>query len=385
MLVIYLMTSHTHTIRLTIRGVKGEHFDDFGKGNSSLVWLGDVLFVRHTHALQQQVQGLFDSLRNHGRRTFIYDPTEHEELRNKLDSRVSVDFQKVSLTSAIETLAEQTGTDIRFDPLAIKEFGNRLRSPVTLTLKDQKLQTILRALLREFSLSVILENGVISISTAAYAQEQYKTAVYFVKDLCQTQEETVALMNAISRQTQGEAIWYNENQDEEVKGGVIVFARVGTMVVRQWEKTHWQVSSLLENYRSALRQSKQRARPGSDPKEIITQYYKLHTVVAKDLEQWIPLLVEPESWEGGKDPAKTGSIINLSSTPDSIAIVGGTAQEKFGAEVIVPAISKSVLIIKHRREVHEKIEDLIRRVTNGDNLPAGGFGGQGGGFGGGFF
>lgn len=366
----------SRTITYTIRG----KWDASGKTTDagSLVWLGDVLFVRQTHEVQRHVVGLLQALRKHGRRTWVYEPLEHERLRAKLEERVTVDFAKVPLDQAIRDLAEKSEVDLRFDRHAVEKHGNSLRSPVTLQLADQKLHTVLRGLLRDFQLTVILENGILSITPNQEAEKQYKTAAYYVNDLCQTEEETIALMQAISQQTAGDAAWNRGADGKSPDFGVIVFARVGTMVIRQRETVHEQILALLENYRAALRQSKPRQIPGSDPREVITRYYRMHADMAAGLNQLLPVLVEPGSWHmpaiGLDQPEQPGTILSVASRPEIYE------------DANTPEIPHAVLIIKHRREVHDEIIQVLQRVSEGDEpFETHGNFGQQGGFGQGFF
>jgi hypothetical protein len=114
--------------------------------------------------------------------------------------------------------------------------------------------------------------------------------------------------------------------------------------------------------------------------------------VAEDLQKALPQLVEPKSWKSDENPEGKGEILmKIASAPGFQAAFNqfnpqGQAQGQAGGEVVA-SHSYSVLIIRHERQIHEKIWEVITRVENGDPNAGemqGGFGG-GGGFGKGFF
>jgi hypothetical protein len=105
----------------------------------------------------------------------------------------------------------------------------------------------------------------------------------------------------------------------------------------------------------------------------------------------LPVLVRPDSWQSESQPDGPGRILRAESRPE-LGMVAG--ELKPGMEVpSTDALfaARAVLIVTHRREVHEEIEEVVRRVEFGDPVGqgGGGMGGMGmggmGGFGGGFF
>lgn len=358
-----------------------EEFDGTG---GSVERLGDVLFVRQTDPVQRQVGGLLEALRKHGVQTFALDPPQHIAMRQALEDNVRVDFVDTPLTTAVSELAEQTQVDIRLDLPALRENRVRDREPVSLTLADRNLRTVLHVLLAELELTWTLRDGVLWITTADRADEHHKTAVYDVRDLCRDEPESIELQSAIEQQTTGP--W--ENVDGT--GGTIVFARPGTMVVRHTEDALREIRDLLRRYREALRASKPRERDVIDPEEVITRYYRTHDKVADSLAQILPLLVKPDTWQNEFRPDASGTVLKVASAPElsdaaGRALPAGSEGPANAAAWVVP---RAVLIIRQSRAAHDEIAEVIRRVEQGDPLPSseepeGGFGG--GGFGGGFF
>lgn len=373
-----------------VLGTNIEKWEDSG-GPGSLVMLGDVLFVRQSDAMHRRVQGLLKGLEQHGRRTWIDDPREHEELRDKLDSEVSVDFEDTPLVEAIEDLAKQVGADIRLDEASFREARIRSREPVSLKLSNQKLSAVLQSLIASLRLTWTLQDGTILITTQPAAETQLKTAVFDVRDLSRTSKESQALAETIMMQSAGQ--W----METDGGPGTIQFARPGVMVVRNSEKALQDILRLLEAYRQALKVSKVRDRNQLDPREPLTEYYRLPTVIANDLEKWLMKLVEPPTWKTPDQPDQLGTIVNLKSTPALIGpenkILRKSVDQKSGIEDGL-LMDYSVLIIHQTRATHERIRDLIFKIENGslEALDQGGMGGLGGmggmgggGFGGGYF
>lgn len=351
----------------TVRSTTPGPWMEINGVGGTLEWLADVLFIRHTDRMHREVRGLLTALREHGRQTFTLDPPQHRILREKLDENVSVSFADTPLAAAVDELAEQTGADIRLDIPAMRESGVRQREPVSLHLSGRKLRTVLHVLLTDLDLTWILRDGVMWITSASEAEQQRKTAVYDVRDLCRNRTEANALKEAIRKQTRGP--W----QELDGTGGAIVFARSGTLVVRHTEGALHEVGELLNNYRDALRASGPREQEEKS-KEILKRYYRMHEKVAADLAALLPRLVQPERWRDEMHPDAPGTIVQVASEPDT------------NAQLKEPRIPRAVLIIRQTREVHEKIAEVIRRVERGDGpLSTDGLKGGMGGFGGGFF
>lgn len=360
------------TIRLM---VNPDSWDDTN-GEGSLVLLGDVMFVRQTYQVHWEIAGLLAALKLPARRTFVNDPTEHETLRTKLQSTVSVNFLNTPLNTAIEEIARQSDTIIQIDERSLQKSGVRIREPITLTLQDQKLSNVLPAMLSRLKLGWILSDGRIVITSNEVAAEHFKVAVFDVRDLCRNDSESRALRSAIIHQTGGD-FWADGNGD-----GDIAFAKSGSMVVLQTEAMLQEVLELIENYRMALKLSKVRGQQDDVDNERTTRYYRIPSVMAEDLARVIPKLIDPQSWEQQSDVADAFATIDIiASRPELLTTKNGNDPN--------PSIKLefSVLMILQTLKNHQAIELLIQRIEVGDQPSQiqGGSGRGGGGFGGGYF
>ena len=365
-----------HLVSVVTNTIAPDSWEEVG-GIGALNSLGDVLFVRHAYEQQRGVDALLQALRKHSRQTFLDDPPQHREFREKLLTNVSVNFSDTPLTTAIDQLADASKSDIRLDLPALRDAGIRERELLTLKLVDRKLATVLQGLSLDLELTWILRDGVLWITTPTVAEAFLRTAVYDVQDLCRNKDETQALIEAIVAQSTPDS-W-------SISGGVgeIEFAKPGTLAVTHQEQVHQQVLHLLEIYRTALRSSKPRDRGEEEETDVITVYYRLHSKVATDLSEMLPFLVRPDTWQLEENGDKPGLMFVVSSEPDFSSTRGSdkaaSAARQSATSLIV---DRSVLIIRQTRVAHDEIREVIRRVKTGD-APAGILGA--GGFGGGFF
>lgn len=378
----------TDALTESIQLVPQTQWEDIDGAGGSVEVLGDVVFIRQTDIGHRQIGGLLQALRKHARRTFALDPPQHGVLRQKLDENTSVTFKDVPLQAAVAQLAEQTGADIRLDMAELKSVGVREREPLTLTLNDRPLHTVIELLLAKLKLTWTLRDGTLWITSPEAAEANLLSALYDVRDLCRNETESDALADAVFGQTSGQ--W----EQTDGLGGQITFPQPGTMLVVQTEQMHGEILQLLAAYRQALLASKvrKRADPGN---EVIDHYYQMQQQIADVLAKELVNLVEPESWRLETRPDAPGTILQIPSnstltagTPGGNASPGGNGNQAVaGVGVVLP---QSVLIIRQTRSNHEKISTVIRRIQNGDQpfqsgFTGGGYGGGGGGFGGGYF
>lgn len=386
-----------------IRTVAPTSWQVVGRGQGTLSFLGDVMFVRQSDWAQYQIVALLKALEKPAERTYVLEPKQHLDFRGKMEQPMSVSFDEVPLADVIAQLSRDSGIDMRLHMKGLEQLRVRSRQPVTLKVRDRKLRTILDAVLLQFHLRWMLRDGVLWVTSPAEAEDCFKTAVYDVSDLCRDEDEANALTQALKNQTSA-SFWgsglggglmqfgmggsgrrstrEDDSEDDGQVGppgsGTIEMVRPGTMVIYANEPAHDAVLALLRSYRRALLATKPReTTPAGDP--ITTVYYRLPETVAKDLEKLLPKLVG-EAWHPKGAKEKLGEITRITSEPEAL-----DAPTDDGL-VMLP---QAVLVIRHHESVHRKIGEVIERVLSGDfsgedgGFGVGGLGG--GGFGGGFF
>lgn len=368
----YLPEVLPSTISLCVDG----DWADANGGDGTVDLLGDVLFVRQTDTVHRKVAGLLSALRKPARQTFALDPPENEAIRAALHKPLSVSFQDTPLVGALASISKQAKVDIRLNKSALASSNVRDRVPVTLELTDQQLSTVLQTMLDNLNLTWVLQDSVLWVTSQEAAKAEHKTAVYDVRNLCSTLEECDALAAAIENQSHG-----NWNSSE----GALSFPKPGILVAYHTEPCLDELSQLLSNYRLALKESKPRKRRDKlDPKEVITKYYRIPSVMVDDVEMAVPELLIQFSWKSKDNAQGVGTISHIRSKPELIFSESGVHPSKDNdKDVITAVVPHSVLIIKQTREAHAEISILLDRLLDGDApVNTGSGGGMGGGMGG---
>ncbi len=385
-----------------IRSVVGPRSWNTTQGEGTLSFLGDVMFVRQADWRQYQIQGLLRALRKPAERTYVLEPARHLLIRGKLEVKSSVSLKEVPLVDAVAKLSQESGIDMRLDPKALNMLQVRPRQPVTISIRDRDVRTILDAVLLQAHLQLrwVIEDGTLWITSSVRADRTLKIAAYDVRDLCRDYGEAMALRAALLSQTsrefwsstpgEGGLMQFGGLSGGELGGptdgktahggtgpGVIDNVRAGTMLIYATEPAHDAVLALLRSYRHALRSTKRRKTEVAKD-EVVTVYYRVSREIAADLRENLPRLVGTSIWSPDQAPAGAGEILEIASTPE--------AMEAATDEGII-MLPQSVLVIRHLQSVHREIEKVIGRIAYGDGqgrglgLP----GGMGGGFGGGGF
>lgn len=369
---------------------------DTSDSGGTIQILGDIMLVRNAQNIQMEIKAILKVLLKPGKQTFLMMPKAHLGFIDQLDQSVSIDAVNQPLVKVVADLSEQTKLPIRLDRKTLHDVGVSFRKPITLKLKNIKLGIILKTLITEEPTTWVVQNGVILITTKLAANDMIHTAVYDVRDLCRDENEAKALEEAMIDQTSGD--W-----EREGGFGTITFPKPGVMVIRQTMEVQREILELLTIYRKALLASKPRKQEQEDPNKIITHYYKMRAEMAASLIQLLPVLVEPDSWKNDK-----ARIYLVNSKPEILKInsqgkVDQSTKKQGETTQLTFEAPQAVLLIKQTKKNHERINDIIKRVENGDGVfgarqfegaaggGGGGFGfgqggqGGGGGFGGGFF
>lgn len=317
--------------------------------------IGDMAFVRHREGIHREVAGLLAALRQHGRRTFIFDSPQNDVLRQGFDKIVTVDFQETPLIVAVEEISQQSGIPMRLDRIGLGTTTIRDRSPVTTKLKDQKLSLVLRTMFTKMGLGWYLQDDVLWITAKTSADLVRKTAVFDVRDLCSDKDESDALKEALVAQAQ--ANWTMAS----AQSGLINIPKPGVLVARHTEAALDELLELLESYRAALRVSKVRTfgPPAPDSGEVVTGYYRLPQPMAADLKTIIPKLIQPESWKTEAAPQAVGEILEIAS--DAKGGIRTASSDKSESKELYS--ENAVLMIKQTRAVHQKIGKLINSLN----------------------
>jgi len=364
-------------------GVSGE-WEEVDGFAGAIVALGDVLFVRNSTGIHQEIAALLEALKHPARRTLILEPLQHDTLQAALQKPVTVHFQRQPLTTALKDLSEQGSVPIRLDFTSEPQGASVARMPVTLKLSGQSLRRTLEILLAPFSATTILRDNAIVAIPASEADKIYQTAMFDVRDLCRDHQESEALKRTLHSQTSCEVD----------RSRSLHFPKPGILIARQTRVALDEATVLLEVYRQALRSSRPGQAVGDPLQAVVTRYYRLPQVVAEPLVDLLPKLIKPDTWKSSAQAEAIGTIRQLPSTPGVLKnAYSPPAQPTQQANNppstdTGPVIDYSVLVIRQTRATHWEIEQLLHRIERGDppiEQESASGGGMGGGFGGGFF
>ena len=321
--------------------------EDWNAGTTVLV--GDILFVKQRQSAHIEIAALLSALEQHGRRTLLFDPSWKEPLLAALKKPLTVQFDDVPLGEAIRQLGRELGTELRIDTRI--PAGDVERAPVKYAAADQTLPLILDAIAKP-PLGFELRSGAIWVIPRTAQTLERTTAVYDVRDLCLDFEESNALRDAIRSQVRGP--W----DGQKGQSGSIAFPKPGVLVVRQSAAELDEISTLLEDFRFALRASKPRGKAGPDLKKVELRIYRVPAEMAVDVEKLVLELVAPDSWEQ-TNAGQPGTIRRAVSQTKLEKLDGPTG----------PAVASqnyAALLIRQTVENHQEIAALLQRLETGD-------------------
>ena len=343
-----------------------------------------LLVTRCSDEEHRKIDALLAALREHGTQTYVLEPTENVRIRAKLRQPVDVKFVDTRLKRFVSMTSEQTGIPIQLDEWALQDVGISLDEPITLILKDKPVATVLElAVESPLDLEAIPMHGLLLITTAEYAEEITRTAVFGVGDLCRNECESNDLIEMIMTQTGGK--WING----EGTGGTVFAPRHDVLVIRNTDRSLFEIRRLLDVYRSELAENPP---PETDYTEIETRHYTVTAKQAADLLATIPELIEPGTWKRVANPEAPrietlaedgiGSLLRVAAEPDVEMLHAPvirepgddeqTTDERPVAErtLITP---RAMLIIRHTKLTQLKIAQLMERLPQSSyTQPTGG-------------
>ncbi len=122
--------------------------------------------------------------RGDGSELYVRPRTAAErEIENKLDTTFSVEFQNKPLRDVIQALREKTKLNITTDDASLADEQVSLETPITETMNNVALRSILSILLDKARLKYVVENDVIRVTTEKKAKGRLHTKVFSVMDL----------------------------------------------------------------------------------------------------------------------------------------------------------------------------------------------------------
>ncbi|MFN0195580.1 MAG: hypothetical protein ACKVT0_02470 [Planctomycetaceae bacterium] len=349
-----------HALKKTILTETSGLWEADGNGEGHLDLFDDIFFIRQTNRVHREISELLAVLRDTTQNPHFLGYTELGSLLEKLEQRVSVNFQAMPLNLALEDLAKKVGVVFKLDDESLAENGLTIDRPVTMKLTDKKLSIVLDSMLRPSELAVIPVESNFLIVPQGECSDLLHTGIYNVSDICQDERAARGLARILTHHTSG--LWQHDGDGE----GMLDFLRPGTLIVRQTWDVHLQIKRLLNRHRADIKNADRSHNDALSHRDIYTHFYKMPTPLARDLLKTLPQLVQPLTWKNKENPQAIGTIHLMISEP--VRDLRSLDQPKKSGEeqTVKPAekpkmIPHSVLIVHQDRDVHEEIDRFIRR------------------------
>lgn len=329
--------------------------------------VGETLFVSGVNGEHTEIAGFLVALQTPARQTFIGEPAQTTRLSKLLKHPVSVDFQETPLNEALKSLSEKVGTNILIDETALHDEGLSADTPISLSLTQKPLKTVLKVLLEPQQMTCVIHDGALTVTTMSMERELFKTAVYDVRDFCRDSLACHSFVDTLAETTSGQ--W----PPVEAHSGEALFARPGILVVRQMESVHDEILTLIERHREIRRQAEPAGeRPWA--RSLETRFYRVPATLADYLERHLPTLVAPETWRSHDHPNAPGTIVRIRSEPAMIATPAATKgadsnEDCPDKEKPVWTVRETVVLaIQQSPAVHDEIATLRWRAEQGDTI-----------------
>jgi hypothetical protein len=171
-------------------------------------------------------------------------PSE-EKILATLEEPTTMDFTETPLRDAIDYLRDLHGIPIQWDTKALEEAGMGSDTPLTYTQNGVKLRSGLRLLLRPKSLTYVIKDEVLLITTQDAADQELITRTYPVGDLAE-QHGADILTEAVTATVAPES-WKAAGG----LGSIVYVPKAKSFVIAQTHDAHDELLGLLRALRSA--------------------------------------------------------------------------------------------------------------------------------------
>ncbi len=204
-------------------------------------------------SLAQQAPAANEEKTDAGEKPAVQDPTVtdpaaiEKQLRSKLSQKTSIEASELPLKQFLKLLSEQTDTPIVLDARSIEEIGLSGEVPVSLSLNNVSLRSVLRNTLRPLGLAYAIQDEVIHIMTHEAVEGNLVTRVYALADSLKDKPKKVihVIISTVNPDT-----W------EVIGGPSTIVAINNLLIVSATEHTHEQIDSLLQKIEAALQTRK---------------------------------------------------------------------------------------------------------------------------------
>lgn len=234
------------------------------------------------------------------------DDSAEAEIAKALDRPTTVEFIDSPLEDCFSFLQEFHKINIWLDRGALQDEGVALDQPITLKLTGVRLESILNLLLGPVQLDWIIQDEVLKITTRAKADELGEIRTYDVQNLLDAGHMPEELIASITKCVAPDT-WTGDSATGSIShtGGVLV--------VRQSQRTHAEVASLLEDLDKIADAEEEEHADGKRNTVVSVKVYPTGKQPADQVAQCLQDFVEIKSWQNrggsGKVRALAGALV----------------------------------------------------------------------------
>jgi hypothetical protein len=160
-------------------------------------------------------------------------------MRIALDAPTEVEFVDTPLREGLNILKDYHKIEILFDSEALKEAGIPEDKPVTLTLSEITLESILNLMLLPLNLDWVIRNEVLQVTTRKVADRTYRTEIYTPQDFGNSRD--VNALKQLVVETVAPVSWQNAGEAK-------ISTLDGKLIVRQTDRNHREISKFLRKW-----------------------------------------------------------------------------------------------------------------------------------------
>lgn len=174
-----------------------------------------------------------------------------------LDKKVTLEFENAELVDVLRALRETMRINIVVDQPGLEEEGISTDTPISISIGDVSARSVLNLILEPLNLAWVIENEVLLITSQLRAQGRLIAAAYPVADLLpgvnQDAEELSfeRLIDLITTVVEPDS-W----QEVGGLGSIRANGTTLSLVIRQTQQTHEEVSNLLDQLRRLQQESR---------------------------------------------------------------------------------------------------------------------------------
>lgn len=295
-------------------------------------------------------------------RDFAAPEEKHWQL---LERNVTIEFKEKPLQEMAASIAKMIDVPVQIDQAALREIGLDGNLPVTIHLKNVNLRIGLELMFRTIDPDVTMtfRDGVFLITVREVSEDNLYTRIYPIRDLVDSEDDVNEILESLENTVDPDS-W----QDVGGPGNVVYFVPSRSLVISQTASVHREVDAFLTDLRAhRARKSAQSpavdAHPAPPPGDAVIQdELKLDEtwpIVVYHVE--LPR-VRPQVPLTDGDQAQTveAEPYSLEALPKLVQRL--TGQQHWQGEHATIELLGEQLIIRQTPAVHNRIEELLRRL-----------------------